>query len=490
MLDLALERVASEDSHRRVELLAFRDEIVAAHAAAEKRDQERKARLVCHFGMLPVELATEIFALALANHPAHVVLLAGVCRTWRHTIISTPSLWSTVVLSSRNGLKKIRTWKERSRNRFVEISILTRDDLVLKELQDIVWSKLRRLILRGIVPETRVLLSSIVPATIFSHLDVLDAEADGLMRPFPWLNGDSQSSLSTLTLSDISLDWEGLSNACHDLQSLTLHYIIHKFPPLHRLRSLLHSNPKLSKLDLYSANISSVYSSENGEDIPAERRLPELLRLPSLLELRVKHQVAVPAFLTSFTAPFLEKLYLEMSYGSIDYYLDYLHAMGSTATLKELRLQHCALTAANMIAFLEHANALEFLELSHLGGNQANLILEELATRGRSAPSSPDHGPSQRPPLCPSLQYVNLSHCPDIKSGPLVRLVKNRLPLDGGVQQESQESTEHPPTVTPITTLVVDGCNGVDPEILPWLRSKVPTIRCVYLTKKQANWKR
>ena len=44
--------------------------------------------------------------------------------------------------------------------------------------------------------------------------------------------------------------------------------------------------------------------------------------------------------------------------------------------------------------------------------------------------------------------------------------------------------------VSKIDTLILDGCQ-IDPEALPWLRQQVPTMSCIYQTRKEAKaWRR
>ena len=70
-----------------------------------------------------------------------------------------------------------------------------------------------------------------------------------------------------------------------------------------------------------------------------------------------------------------------------------------------------------------------------------------------------------------------------------MRLVKLRLPAheDG----QSQEDAVSPSCIVqPLLSLTINDCPSIPADVLPWLREKVASVSCVYMTKKQANWKR
>lgn len=354
-------------------------------------------------------------------------------------------------------------------------------------LRGIVWPSLRRLKLLRVLLDGADLFLSVIPSTILKHLEVLEIRVQRA-KPCEWFSGDFQSPLHTLTLQNLPLDWATIPNICHNLQSLTLHYD-HDAPELIHLQSILHASSQLSKLDLFLMN-SSV--SDADAQAVSDNDLPNTLALSSLVELRVARSIATPEFLQWFTVPSLQKLNISATYRSVDYYLDHLLATGGVSTLQELSISHSTFTAARMIPFLRQATALRHLMISYVGGNQANLVLEELASS-----SVPHAKPavaqaldsSERSMTCPLLGSIDLSFCPDIKGGPLVRLVKHRLARIEE-SQEGEETKRQTSSISPINTLIVDGCPYVDPDALPWLRSKVPTFSCSYLTKKQAAWKR
>ena len=101
MVDMALERVKPEDEKRVAEFTALKEQIVQARDAELARRRRKASEEYYHFGKLPLELATAIFASVLEDDPAFVVVLAGVCRPWRDAVLAVPTFWRTLVLSTK-----------------------------------------------------------------------------------------------------------------------------------------------------------------------------------------------------------------------------------------------------------------------------------------------------------------------------------------------------------------------------------------------------
>lgn len=142
--------------------------------------------------------------------------------------------------------------------------------------------------------------------------------------------------------------------------------------------------------------------------------------------------------------------------------------------LTDVVLRRCSVANSNhLISFLESLPLLKNLELSYTT-NVAHNLLQALAPE----PSLDNSGTAtadQNTLMCPSLTHLNLTHCPEVKTGPLVRLVKSRLAQ---------------PEMTRIVYLTVDGCDHVEADWVKWFREKVPNFSCVYLTKKAATYRR
>lgn len=140
------------------------------------------------------------------------------------------------------------------------------------------------------------------------------------------------------------------------------------------------------------------------------------------------------------------------------------------------------------------ALALETLELTHVC-DVALPVLKALGTLIEipSPTESEDLVPVRRV-RCPSLRNLDVSHCPDVVAWPIIALVKLRLPEaqpEPPSVDDSSEGTQGAwPPVRRLESLVMDGCQDVDADKLPWLRAAVPSVSCVYLTRKTAKWRR
>jgi hypothetical protein len=156
--------------------------------------------------------------------------------------------------------------------------------------------------------------------------------------------------------------------------------------------------------------------------------------------------------------------------------------------LTELSIQSSLVTFAKLIPFLRAASSLEVFGLSQVDG-QVNAVVEALAnppTHSRSSASSPTEAI-----MCPRLAHVKLSACTDLKTGAVMRLVRSRLPaVASELPPDPSTFAEDISAVVQIESLMVDKCPLIEPEVLPWLRSKVRTFSCVYATGKDAKWKR
>jgi len=155
--------------------------------------------------------------------------------------------------------------------------------------------------------------------------------------------------------------------------------------------------------------------------------------------------------------------------------------------LTELSIHSSVITSSMLIPFLKAASSLETFGLSHVHGH-VNTVVEALATMPLDSTmtntTTITEPSSHETLICPSLRHITLSACSDLKTGALMRLVKSRLPLEVPVGDDSA------PAMAQIETLAVDQCPDIEPEILPWLRSRVRSLSCVYATKKAAQWKR
>ncbi|KAH9937265.1 uncharacterized protein B0H18DRAFT_950178 [Fomitopsis serialis] len=484
MIKLALERVSADDSKRRAELEALQCQIL--QGVDEQR--ELTSRTSYHFGQLPLELAADIFTSALTEDHARVVVLAQVCKNWRLIITNTPHLWNNLVLSKQSPVKKAKAWSTRSRGRIVHLTLresLKGTPWALDELQDLSLESLRTLRLAdfplGAVRQRLPNLTSDVLRT----LDVLDVDNRTEAGPVTWLWTDPSMAVRSLSVYFAVFDWASLVTYFPRLEHFTF-----KAPlvdiPLSALSDFLRAHVGLRSLSL--GIMDFVYHRAPDREQPP-------VHLPHLERLEIEyHDFAMSFMFPLLHLPTLRSLNISRGVHAIDTSLQHLITSGAGKSLRELRISLCAVSAGRVVDLLHEAEALEVLELRYLGGNQANTILHALSEQPKSPPRGHDteiskgDGAGTSTVLCPSLSYLDFSHCPDVKSGPLMALVKARLSsTDSDGQVDVAAASTQP---APIDTLIVDGCPSVEIDILPWLRSKVRRVSCVYMSKKDAKWRR
>ncbi|KIY51159.1 hypothetical protein FISHEDRAFT_38465 [Fistulina hepatica ATCC 64428] len=224
-----------------------------------------------------------------------------------------------------------------------------------------------------------------------------------------------------------------------DLQELTLEHAKFSWSTLSN-----HSN--IRRLILRSPVI--VPSPSSILDVAAAR-LIEAVHVPSLQSLRLFRE-------TSDVSDLLSSI-INRSGGEI-------------SNLVQLSIEECVVAFDVIMLLLRRSPLLQSLRLKGLEGT-ANKVLETMATSVA---------------LCPSLTNIDVSSCPDVATGPLVRLVKSR---NATQTTKLAQGTEMITTTLPIHSLILDGCPNVDAAFLPVLRDLVPVFRCVYVTKKKA-WRR
>jgi len=91
------------------------------------------------------------------------------------------------------------------------------------------------------------------------------------------------------------------------------------------------------------------------------------------------------------------------------------------------------------------------------------------------------------PILCPALTVLDLSQSASLKTGPVMRIVKERIALaaslDGGKYQLPGQDGDR--VVSCIRALRVDECPHIEAEILPWFRKNVPQFSCRYELRRK-----
>lgn len=435
ILETALERIQPTDDKKISELTSLRDSAIIAKYEFQR---EQSAR-INHITKLPVELLLHIFALNVHSLSVSPVILSHVSSVWREIIWNSRSLWSSLTLTDRKPIAKATFWVKRSQGiiKLLRISLEGGLDQVLALLvnPDALES------IHLTIPETasqrfrhsaQYLVQNIAAKPYEFHVNGGITELDfhlqqeGIQGTLALDSGVlSPERLKKLSLVYASFPWtiERVTN----LVSLELSACIID-PDF--LIPLLEQSPLLEKLDVRS--IEPVWTSN---------RRTRLL-LPNLTILKVVNDV----FLNMLEVPALQVLHVSL--------IAFSDCFGQLSPpnppLVELCVSECTRASEARIPTPKTLQRLHITKMDMKIGD----FLDSLCI--------PD--PIGELP-CPMLQDVDVSYT-SVTDSSIIRLIKalNGTEVIGGG----------------LKSLKMDICPGVNSDSLPWIRSKVPLVSCVY----------
>ena len=445
MVEYALERVKADDSTRRETLLVLKQEIIDFSTAIKRHI----SRTSYHFGNLPIEIPCEIFSLLVDWDHAFVLTVASVCNTWRSVTLTTPSLWSTLVLAKRRPTRKAELWIQRSGGRILDLKFVEgcqSDPKLSQSLRGLRWETLRIL-------DTQVPIADIV-ASVADRISQLDqlrvanaAFAATLLKLLP------SDQIRNLEIRGTHLALPEVRRILTDCRTLSLH--AHGACPISQVIEIISENPSLTTLSMSLMGLVV--------DLSPSQFADTTLELQKLRQLDLKSNQKLLTMLCRATMPSLASLSLSEFTTIGDQLTDLLTRYPATS-LTDLAIRRCPVPHSQLTSLLQaspHLRTITFEVISEI-----NEVVEFLAT------TQPDA--AQAPP-CSLLEKLDLTSCSTLRSGPIVRLIKERA-TNGGV-------------VT-IGTLLMDYCPLIEPEVRDWLGRNVSSFSCVYTRKKDTRWKR
>lgn len=416
-----------------------------------------------HVSQLPVELLTEIFTLVLNDDDTRTITLSHVSMHWRSVVQQSSNLWSTLILSKRSPVAKTRLWIQRSRGRIRTLSLresLQENlDWSFSLLRGLNWTGLERL--HAAEMEIYKGLKSVCTSQLPLQLLELDIQ-DRIVKDSPaTITQDRDSLCSLLNFSHLR------SVTCHawqlsrrifqeptHLRSVALHSLVAS-PRLSDIVHLLSQNLELEVIDFGFRFIIDLSTGDQSR-----------LILPRVNRFEMRRFDRAQSLVTLFEFPSLQTLILANFSSSIDVILTTLASDG-LQRLTELCIDKCPLTSPPLIELLVRNPNLETLSLTSLS-KIANPVVKRMVS---------PIGEPEVLPACPKLRTLNLSNHGDLETLGLKRLVRSRncVEGDGTVKVEA---------------LILDGCPLIEAESLDWFRSNVSQFSCIYMTRKQANYRR
>jgi len=447
MVDYALDRVKAGDTARKETLLALKQEVIDFTAAVKRH----VSRTTYHFGNLPVEISHEIFSLLVDSDHAIVVILASVCNTWRSVVLASPSFWSTLVLTKKHPAKKARLWIQRSGGQILNLRFVqgcAPDPTLRRSLQGLQWETLRALDAQANVVGIVELVRS-----KFSQLDQLQiTEVNSAHELLRLLHAVQTRNLE---IRGINLSFRKACQILTDCRTLSFHSISGATCHLSDVIHAISENPNLTTLSIS-------FIGPLIKDIPLSQLDNTTLELPKLLQLDLKSNRSLWGVLCGAIMPSLVSLSLS-DFVLIDDHLANFLTRYPTTSLTDLTVSCCPVSHLQIISLLRASPHLRTVTLE--GIPDINEVVEFLAATQLDA--------VQGLP-CSLLEKVDLTSCTTLRSGPIVRLIKERATSGD---------------MATIGTLIVDYCPLIDPEVRDWLGRIVPSFSCIY-TRKRDAWKR
>ncbi|KAG6375534.1 hypothetical protein JVT61DRAFT_3094 [Boletus reticuloceps] len=450
MVDHALSLLRPEDAQRRSPLVVLREKAVTAEAAAERQRLSHVAQTSYLLGKLPVETLVGIFTVLIDEDHTWAVSLSHVCGHWRRILINTPSAWQTLVLSTKHPLRKAKLWQERAKNRIARISVTVSEldrASVFAQLQDLSWNNLSSLRVSGkAFSELCHMLTDISLPHTFSNIDELTLfDCISAAQLTCCLSGPKWK-LGILRLSgniDMMDEWW---QRIQQLRELHIDGVVTRFST-----SVFTANPSLERLVLSCvARLRNNLDSDNDSSPTSLDNLKTIECRGFISFLRV---ISVPS-ITHFS------IHSTMADETLLY-------IASRPSLVELHITNCSLGPLTLPILLSSTPNLQTLQI-----NAIQAVVNEMFQFLTPKAVDPLNGLP-----CRALKNVDVSQCSDLTTSSAYAFVKTRA-------QYASESIGSGEKCAVIVSLKVDGCPNIEPDMLPWFRSKVARFSCVYGTRK------
>lgn len=484
MCSLALDRLGDGPKHE-----ARRRELTDLRRHLEERTK-------CPVFGMPVELLLTIFR--LLGKP---VVISHVCRRWREVALSQPTLWRSLVLAApaKRAILKVQEWHRRSHGRIAELTIrkslavaifpskLDRrhpDDRamytdLLAAIRHLDLTELKDTHMEDVDAESFFSALSDGTRFVHQHLETLSASYE---RPYEVIFGCPEyaelawEKLRAFSITNGGCNWMQLSTSMRRLTSLEykiegLAGLFDEFP------QLLQANPSLEKLVIEASGCHSC-------------QIPDPLTLAHLRHLELNGTVPFRFESGNVSLPSLRILRMTRLRDAASTLSVLLEDEGTSfAELVEFTARGCTLGSQILTSVLLRAPKLEILNCTGdaVGAAAESLTKPCMGLLMDPASEDPTPAPTKLPIMCPALSVLDLSQSANLKTGPVMRIVKERMALaasqDGGRYQLPGQDGDR--GVSCIRVLKVDECPHIEAEMLPWFRKNVPEFSCRYELRRK-----
>lgn len=414
-------------------LRAANDEAEAQRQAIA-RQAAKKAR-INYTHLLSRDILLTIAEQGMVDHPGFIFRMAGVCKSWRETLLNQPGLWNTIVLGKKRVDQKVTLFIERSRGRIREVKINCHLDQFLAEKIATslapYMSNVERLTIRGLYIVTSIFFHHwryLLHGVKYLHIShVGDGFRDKTNFIYDLLPPGSLS-LRHLDISNYScmlMDQAGSEShsayiAYSQVETVSIRstdiflreesaeeMLVSNFPAATSIellnnRYIESSNGKLPVITSELPNLRSYTNNHSTSNVF------KTIRAPSLQELSVP-SLRAPSLKTWLSAPGLASC---------------------LTTLRSLDISSTSFTDTDILSALAFLPGLQFLNVSACP--LSNAFLEGLARRPTD---------SDQENLCPNLIALSIAKNDQITGGPVTRFVRSRVP-GGGAGPASDPDTK------------------------------------------------
>jgi F-box/TPR repeat protein Pof3 len=403
----------------------------AALLAQHDHEREINAKKF-HITKLPVELLALIFEDVVQRHRTSPARLAHVCHQWRDLAFKMSTLWRRLVLDHKGSKQEARTafWLRHSRGRIRQLRVTTPKNFgeCMSKLADNASSHLEEI-------DFEFLFADSVPPYFRFQVDPISFSwsvrtcRNERPRRLPFEPKMEPFRISELRITGVDLCWQ---IEAQQLENITTLVVDNANLQVSDLVIILDRSPHIQTLEV-----------QTDTEVPLPKR-KERLVLANLSTLKLLLSNALLQFIE---VPALETLqFVGVQLGK---------ALQDLSPPQPPLVCFCAIECATpQDAILPLPDTLQVLRLTSLSYN-VNKVVESLV-EGK----------------CPRLIELDLSNT-RIGSGPIIRLIKARNCFATGEDDNLSKPAN-------LGLLTMDLCDRISTDSLPWIRSKVPRVSCVF----------
>lgn len=415
-------------------LRAANDEAEAQRQAIA-RQAAKKAR-INYTHLLSRDILLTIAEQGMVDHPGFIFRMAGVCKSWRETLLNQPGLWNTIVLGKKRPDQKVNLFIERSRGRIREVKITRQLETVLVE--KIATSlapympNVERLTIGGLYLDSSI---------FFQHWRYFLHSVKYLcisQVPGGYRTGENfiydllpPGSLSLRHLDISNYSCLLMDQACSESNPA---YIAYSQVETVSIRSTFISLRKEFAEEMLLSNFPAATSIEllNNRYIESSNeKLPVITsELPNLRSYTNNHSTS--NVFKTIRAPSLQDLSVpSLRAPSLKTWLSAPGLVSCLTTLRSLDISSTSFTDTDILSALAFLPGLQFLNVSACP--LSNAFLEGLARRPAG---------SDQENLCPNLMALSIAKNDQITGGPVTRFVRSRVPGGGAALASDSDTKE------------------------------------------------